>query len=183
VNLPQVFVLECISACSHSVQSRDVSECFRCTSEACWKEIWNFHKRRSGCVASHTGSWYYCCPWLPHISSEPSCSLGVGIAQLVLRLAKGWMAQVLFWAGQDFSPLHSVQTGSGAHPASCLMGSRGMKLTAHLHLVPKSRMVELYLHSPYVLCCYISPFDMHVCLCWWVVFFTVVCCAECLVFE
>jgi hypothetical protein len=24
----------------------------------------------------------------------------------------------------------------------------GMKLTTHLHLVPRSRMVELYLHSP-----------------------------------
>jgi hypothetical protein len=24
----------------------------------------------------------------------------------------------------------------------------GVKLTTHLHLVPKSRMVELYLHSP-----------------------------------
>jgi hypothetical protein len=26
--------------------------------------------------------------------------------------------------------------------------SRGVKLTTHLHLVPKSRMVELYFHSP-----------------------------------
>jgi hypothetical protein len=27
-------------------------------------------------------------------------------------------------------------------------GYRGVKLTTHLHLVPRSRMVELYLHSP-----------------------------------
>jgi hypothetical protein len=28
------------------------------------------------------------------------------------------------------------------------LSPRGVKLTTHLHLVPKSRMVELYLHSP-----------------------------------
>jgi hypothetical protein len=62
------------------------------------------------------------------------------------------------------SLLHHVQTGSGAHPASCPMGTRGyfpgnkaagsqgLKLTTHLHLVPRSKeCVELYLHSPKVL--------------------------------
>jgi len=42
----------------------------------------------------------------------------------------------------------TVQTGPGAHPASCTMGTgsflgvksgRGVKLTPHLHLVPWSR--------------------------------------------
>jgi hypothetical protein len=58
----------------------------------------------------------------------------------------------------DFSLLHIVEISSGAHPASYSMGtelfsrkkiSRALKLTAHLHLVPRSRMVELYLHSLY----------------------------------
>jgi hypothetical protein len=49
---------------------------------------------------------------------------------------------------------------SPQHPASYPMGTRGsllrkkcgcgMKLTTHLHLMLRSRMVELYLHSPYV---------------------------------
>jgi hypothetical protein len=58
----------------------------------------------------------------------------------------------------DFS---LVQTGSGAHPDSYPIGTgesfraswverSDVKLTTHLHLVPKSRMVELYLHPPYV---------------------------------
>jgi hypothetical protein len=36
---------------------------------------------------------------------------------------------------------HLVQTGSGAHPASCPVGTRGSfsggKATTHLHLVPR----------------------------------------------
>jgi hypothetical protein len=52
--------------------------------------------------------------------------------------------------------LHSVQNGSGAHPASYSMGTgalslelkrHGSELITHLHPVPGSRMVELYLHS------------------------------------
>jgi hypothetical protein len=42
---------------------------------------------------------------------------GVGIAQSVQRRATGWTTGVRFPAGQDFSLLHSVQTGSGAHLA------------------------------------------------------------------
>ena len=47
--------------------------------------------------------------------------------------------------GRDFLP---VQTGPGAHPASCKMGTgsfpgvkcgRGVLLTTHLFLVPRSR--------------------------------------------
>jgi hypothetical protein len=81
---------------------------------------------------------------------------GVGIAQSVERWATGWTAQVRFPAMQDFSHLHSVQTGSGAHPTSCPVGigrySPGGKAAGAwgwpLHLVLRSRMVNLYLHSP-----------------------------------
>jgi hypothetical protein len=48
----------------------------------------------------------------------------------------------------DFSSNLCVQTGSGAHPASCTMGTRGpfpgrkarpgVMLTTHPHLVPRS---------------------------------------------
>jgi hypothetical protein len=49
---------------------------------------------------------------------------------------------------EDFSSNLCVQTGSGAHPASCTMGTgvlspgvkrgRGVMLTTHPHLVPRS---------------------------------------------
>jgi hypothetical protein len=39
--------------------------------------------------------------------------------------ATGWTARVRFPAVQDFSLLHSVQTGSGVHPASYPMGTGG----------------------------------------------------------
>jgi hypothetical protein len=51
-----------------------------------------------------------------------------------------------------------VQTGPGAHPAFCTMGTgsfpgvksgRGVTLTPHPFLVPWSRRVVLYLYSPY----------------------------------
>jgi hypothetical protein len=53
---------------------------------------------------------------------------------------------------------HRIQTGSGAHPTSCprvpgdlskgSKAARNVKLSTHHHLVPKLRMVELYLHIP-----------------------------------
>jgi hypothetical protein len=54
---------------------------------------------------------------------------------------------------------HRVQTGSGAYSASYSMGTggsipagglscRGVKLSTHLYLAPRSRMRGLYLHSP-----------------------------------
>jgi hypothetical protein len=55
------------------------------------------------------------------------------------------------------SLLDSVQTESGVHPASYngyrrvfpwVQRSQGLNLTAYLHLVPKLRMVDLYLNSP-----------------------------------
>jgi hypothetical protein len=52
--------------------------------------------------------------------------------------------------------LHKVQTGSGARPASYTMGMEdkaagALKLITHFRLVPMSRMVELYFHSPILL--------------------------------
>jgi hypothetical protein len=57
-----------------------------------------------------------------------------------------------------FSLFHSVQADSKAHPQSSPTGIKGnfsggqeggcSKLTTHLHLVPRSRIVELYLRSP-----------------------------------
>jgi hypothetical protein len=68
------------------------------------------------------------------------------------------MARVQFPAGKRnfFSLVHSIQTSSVAHPASYPMGleffpwgKSGLvvKLTTYLHLVPKSRIVELHLHN------------------------------------
>jgi hypothetical protein len=77
-----------------------------------------------------------------------------GIAQSVTRRATGWIAGVRFPIGESsFFLLHSVQTGSEAHPASYPMGSEGsfpgvLKLSTHIHLEPWSRMAELYLHFP-----------------------------------
>jgi hypothetical protein len=48
------------------------------------------------------------------------------IAQSVWRRATGWTAGVRFPVGErDFSLLRSVQTGSGAHPASYPMATEG----------------------------------------------------------
>jgi hypothetical protein len=68
-----------------------------------------------------------------------------------------WAAGVQFLAAEsDYSVLHTVQTGSEAHTASYPMGNRifspGAKRQGReadrLYLVPRSRIVELYLHSP-----------------------------------
>jgi hypothetical protein len=60
-------------------------------------EIWQNSKTLSG----HIFSW------------------GAGIAQSVYRQATGWMVRVRFAAQeQDFSLLHSFQTGAGTHPVS-----------------------------------------------------------------
>jgi hypothetical protein len=59
---------------------------------------------------------------------------------------------------KDFSSILCVQTGSEVHPASCTMGTggsfpwgaqrdRGMTLTTHPHLVPRSRMSRSFLLS------------------------------------
>jgi hypothetical protein len=59
---------------------------------------------------------------------------------------------------KDFSSNLYVQTSSEAHPASCKMGTggpfpgakrgRGVTLTTHPYLVPRSRMSRSYTSSP-----------------------------------
>jgi hypothetical protein len=59
---------------------------------------------------------------------------------------------------KDFSSNLCVQTGSEAHPDSCTMGTggpfagakraRGVTLTAHSHLLPRSRVSRSYRSSP-----------------------------------
>jgi hypothetical protein len=59
---------------------------------------------------------------------------------------------------KDFSSSICVQTGSGAHPASCTMGTGGpfpggkarpgRDAATHPHLVPRSRMSRSYTSSP-----------------------------------
>jgi hypothetical protein len=60
---------------------------------------------------------------------------------------------------KDFSSNLCVQTGSGAHPASCTIGTggslpgekrgRGVTLTSHPHLVPRSGMSRSYTPAPH----------------------------------
>jgi hypothetical protein len=77
-----------------------------------------------------------------------------GIAQTVYWRVTGWAAWVRL---QDFSILHGIQTGSGAHPTSYPMGTRGsfprVKWQGHEadHSFPFSAEVkndDLYLHFP-----------------------------------
>jgi len=72
---------------------------------------------------------------------------------IVTELWVGWSRIESQW-WRDFSP---VQTGPGAHPASCTMGTGsfpgvkcgwGVLLTTHPFLVPQSWRVELYLYPP-----------------------------------
>jgi hypothetical protein len=67
---------------------------------------------------------------------------------------------VRFPAGaKDFYLIHSDQTCSGGPPSLQQNGyrvlfcrgksGRCVKLNAHLRLLPMSRIMELYLHSPY----------------------------------
>jgi hypothetical protein len=104
--------------------------------------------------------WYSSASFLCGFPREKSLFYFPGILfEEGASIVTGWTARVQFpGGGRDFCLLHSVQTGSGAHPASCTMGMgsfflRGkaagdVKVTSHLHLVPKSRMVELYPHFP-----------------------------------
>jgi hypothetical protein len=82
------------------------------------------------------------------------------VAQSVLWLVTGWKTgRSRFDPRQrrkDFSSSLCVQTGSGAHPASCTMGTggpfsglkggRGVTVTIHPHLMP--RMSRSYTFSP-----------------------------------
>jgi hypothetical protein len=80
------------------------------------------------------------------------------IALSVSRLATGWTAGVRLRAGTRnflfftaFMPaLGPTQPPIQRIPVALSSGlsGRDVKLTIHFHLVPKSRMVELYIHSP-----------------------------------
>jgi hypothetical protein len=84
------------------------------------------------------------------------------VAQSVYCLATGWTTgRSRFHVRQrrkDFSSSLCVQTSSVAHPASSTMGTRspapglkrgrGMTLTTHPHLVPRSRTNRSYTSSP-----------------------------------
>jgi hypothetical protein len=76
---------------------------------------------------------------------------GAAVAQSVLCLTTDWTTGFRSpTEPEDFSSSPCVQTGSGAHPASCTMGTggpfpgikrgRGVTLTTHPHLVPRLRM-------------------------------------------
>jgi hypothetical protein len=80
------------------------------------------------------------------------------VAQSVYCLATGWKTGQLRFdprqSRQDFSSGLCVENSSGAHQASCTMGTgvlypglkrgRGVTLTTHPHLVPRSRMSRSY---------------------------------------
>jgi hypothetical protein len=77
-----------------------------------------------------------------------------------VSIATGYGLEFDPWQGQDFSLLCSIQTSSGAHPASYPMGTGGdfprgevarVWSWSHLPLVPRPWMVELYLHFPILL--------------------------------
>jgi hypothetical protein len=84
---------------------------------------------RTGCL--FRGSW---------VSSVSTvCDFGLDNRAIGVRSPAGT---------KDFSSSLFVQTGSGAHPASCTMGTggpfpgvkrgRGVMLTTHPHLMPRS---------------------------------------------
>jgi hypothetical protein len=79
------------------------------------------------------------------------CRGGAGIAQWYSAgLWADWTVVRVPAGAGNFSLHHRVQTGSGAHPASYPVGTRGfspgskaaggVKLITHLHLMPRSRM-------------------------------------------
>jgi hypothetical protein len=58
-----------------------------------------------------------------------------GVSQSVQQLATGWTTEGLKFEsrhGQQFCPLHVVQTGSGAHPASYPIGTGGKAVGARI---------------------------------------------------
>jgi hypothetical protein len=63
-----------------------------------------------------------------NISAYFPSYIAAGKAQSVQKLTAGWTAEVFEFKSryrQDSSPLHVVQTGSKAHPASYLMSTGG----------------------------------------------------------
>jgi hypothetical protein len=68
-----------------------------------------------------------------------------------VSIATGWTAQVQFLAAQDSSLLQSVLTSLLSNEYRGLFprgySNRGVKLTTQIHLMQRSGMDELYLHS------------------------------------
>jgi hypothetical protein len=72
----------------------------------------------------------------------------VGLAQWYSSgLRTGWSGLRTPGVVGNFSLHHRVQTGSGSHPASYPSG-RAVKLTTHLHLVPRSKNAWSYTATP-----------------------------------
>jgi hypothetical protein len=67
-------------------------------------------------------------PFHPSSILKRSSVQRAGIVQSVQQLATGWMTRGSEFesrAGQEFSPLHIIQTSSGVHPSSYPMGTGG----------------------------------------------------------
>jgi hypothetical protein len=65
------------------------------------------------------------CKWYSMFTFNQNTTLLFGSRDSSVGIATGWTARVLFPAMKDFPVLCSVQTDSGAHPASCPLGTRG----------------------------------------------------------
>jgi hypothetical protein len=92
-------------------------------------------------------------------SSVGSLYIGAGAVQSLQCLATDWKTRVLSSSGgKDFSSSFCVQSSSESHPASYQMNTgvlsrglkrgRGVTLTTHRHLVPRSRMSRSYTSCP-----------------------------------
>jgi hypothetical protein len=97
--------------------------------------------------------------WVPTNTTYRDGDLTLSrLAQSVSCLATGWTTERSrfdpWQKRKDFSSSFCVQTSSGAHPATCKMGTgvlspglkcdRGVTLTTHPHIVPRSRMSRSY---------------------------------------
>jgi hypothetical protein len=82
------------------------------------------------------------------VTKSPDSSVGVALGYGLDDQG----SRVRFQAGAgNFSLHHRVQNGSGAHPASYPMGGSfpGVKLSTHLHLVPRSKNEWSYTSTPH----------------------------------
>jgi hypothetical protein len=113
-----------------------------------WKLIANFVS-----LTVIIQKWQFAIVYPPHRSRVSSVSIvsGYGLDDRATEVRSPAGAK-------DFSYNVCVQTGSGAHPASCTMGTgvlspgvkrgRGVTLITHPHLVPRSWMSRSYISSP-----------------------------------
>jgi hypothetical protein len=86
-----------------------------------------------------------------HVRHNTLAKLPGSNSEAGIATATGWTAEVRFPTGaRDFSLLHRVQISPRVQLASYPMGPGGsfpgVKQTTHLHLVPRSRMLKVYLH-------------------------------------